>query len=209
MVINPPASLRAQLPPFSRGPNFKLSSLDDDEHRVLPQKNKKKSSLKTYTLLSINSLIIYSQFFLMIKNLPYYQLELPQIFEMLNTSQEGISATEVISRRQLYGENVLTDLHRESSFQKFLKQFKDALIILLIIATIISVYLQDYRGASILGTLLLVNALIGYFQEAKAEKIMQSLKKMLHPVTKVKRNGKLIEVKASELVPGDVVYLDE
>jgi Ca2+-transporting ATPase len=134
---------------------------------------------------------------------------LPQIFETLNTSQDGISEEEVNSRRQVYGRNALTDLHRESAFQKFLKQFKDALIILLVIATIISVYLQDYRGASILGVLLLINAFIGYIQEAKAEKIMQSLKRMLHPIAKVKRDGKLIEVRASELVPGDVVFLDE
>jgi Ca2+-transporting ATPase len=90
-----------------------------------------------------------------------------------------------------------------------MKQFKDALIILLIIAAIISVYLHDYRGASILAILLLVNVFIGYIQEAKAEKIMQALKKMLHPVAKVKRGGRIIEVKASELVPGDVVFVDE
>jgi Ca2+-transporting ATPase len=145
----------------------------------------------------------------MIKNLPYYQLELPEIFETLNTSQEGISDIDVQQRRQLYGENTLTELHRESALQKFLKQFKDALIVLLMIATVISIYLHDYRGASILGALLLINACIGYFQEAKAERIMQSLKKMLHPVAKVKRDGKIIEVKASELVPGDVVFVDE
>jgi Ca2+-transporting ATPase len=109
----------------------------------------------------------------------------------------------------MYGQNVLTNLHHESAFHKFLKQFKDALIILLIIAAVISIYLHDYRGASILAILLLVNVLIGYFQEAKAERIMQSLKKMLHPVAKVQRGGKLIEVKASELVPGDVVFVDE
>jgi len=56
---------------------------------------------------------------------------------------------------------------------------------------------------------LLINVCIGYFQEAKAEKIIQSLKKMLHPVAKVKRDGKLVEIKASELVPGDIVFVDE
>lgn len=112
-------------------------------------------------------------------------------------------------RRQIYGQNTLAELHHESVLHKFLKQFKDALIILLIIATVISIYLQDYRGASILAVLLLINACIGYFQEAKAEKIMQSLKKMLYPVAKVKRNGKLVEIKSAELVPGDVVFVDE
>lgn len=61
----------------------------------------------------------------------------------------------------------------------------------------------------ILGILLFINACIGYIQEAKAERIMQALKKMLHPVAKVKRDGKLIEINVSELVPGDVVFLDE
>ena len=60
-----------------------------------------------------------------------------------------------------------------------------------------------------MAVLLLVNACIGYFQEAKAERIMQSLKKMLNPVAKVKRDGKLVEVNASELVPGDIVFIDE
>ena len=90
-----------------------------------------------------------------------------------------------------------------------MKQFKDALIILLMIAVVVSLYLHDYRGAGIMAILLLVNACIGYFQEAKAEKIMQSLKKMLNPVAKVKRDGKLVEVNASELVPGDIVFIDE
>lgn len=143
------------------------------------------------------------------KTLSYYQLEIPEIFEKLKTSQEWISNEEVKVRRQIYGQNVLTELYHESNFKKFLKQFKDALIILLIIATVISVYLQDYRGASILAILLFINACIGYFQEAKAEKIMKALKKMLHPVAKVKRDGKLIEINISELVPGDVVFLDE
>jgi Ca2+-transporting ATPase len=90
-----------------------------------------------------------------------------------------------------------------------LKQFKDALIILLIIAVAISIYLQDYRGATIMAILLLVNVTIGYIQEAKAARIMDSLKKMLYPVAKVKREGKLVEIKASELVPGDVIFVDE
>jgi len=145
----------------------------------------------------------------MIKNLPYYQLELPEIFETLNTSKEGISDEEVQSRRQVYGQNVLTELHRESMLQKFFKQFKDALIILLIVSTGIAIYLQDYRGATILSIIIIANSIIWYIQEAKAEKIMQSLKKILNPVAKVKRDGKLIEVQAAELVPGDVVFVDE
>jgi Ca2+-transporting ATPase len=139
----------------------------------------------------------------------YYKLSPEAALANLQTSSDGLKQEDIPMREKIYGKNMLTELSRESSFKKFLKQFKDALIILLIIATVISVYLQDYRGATILTVLLLINACIGYFQEAKAAKIMQSLKKMLHPAAKVKRDGKLIEVKASELVPGDVVFLDE
>jgi Ca2+-transporting ATPase len=120
-----------------------------------------------------------------------------------------LSDQEVTLRREVYGQNIFSDLHHESAFHKFLKQFKDALIILLFVAAVISVYMQDYRTATILTILLFANACMGYFQEAKAERIMQSLKKMLHPVAKVKRDGKLVEVKASELVPGDIVFVDE
>jgi Ca2+-transporting ATPase len=115
----------------------------------------------------------------------------------------------VLLRRQIYGQNNLTELHRESALHKFFKQFKDPLVVLLIFAIVISFYLQDYRGATILTILLFANACIGYFQEAKAGRIMQSLKKMINPVAKVERDGKLVEIGTSALVPGDVVFVDE
>jgi Ca2+-transporting ATPase len=77
------------------------------------------------------------------------------------------------------------------------------------VSSLISLYLEDYRGAIILGATLLLNVIIGYVQEAKADRIMESLKKMLFPIVKVKRDGKLIETKAENLVPGDIVYIAE
>lgn len=139
----------------------------------------------------------------------YYKVSSQEVLSDLQTSFDGLKKEDILTREKIYGKNILTELSRESKLKKFLKQFKDALIILLVVATVISVYLQDYRGASILAILLLINAFIGYFQEAKAAKIMQSLKKMLHPVAKVKRDGKIIEVNVSELVPGDIVFIDE
>lgn len=92
-------------------------------------------------------------------------------------------------------------MHKVSFLVKFLKQFKDVLIILLIVSDVISFYLEDFRGVTILTFIILLNAIIGYIQEAKAERIMESLKKMLHPNAKVKRNGVMIEERAEELVP--------
>lgn len=92
-------------------------------------------------------------------------------------------------------------MHKISFLIKFLRQFKDILIILLIVSDAISFYLEDYRGVTILTFIILLNAIIGYIQEAKAERIMESLKKMLHPNTKVKRDGKLVEELSENLVP--------
>ena len=142
-------------------------------------------------------------------NEKYYKISSQEALSHLQTSFDGLKKEDIPTREKIYGKNILTELSRESKLKKFLKQFKDALIILLIVATVISVYLQDYRGASILAILLLINAFIGYFQEAKVAKIMESLKKMLHPIAKVKRDGKIIEVNVSELVPGDIVFIDE
>lgn len=139
----------------------------------------------------------------------YYKLSPEEALSVLQTSFDGLKKEDIPTREKIYGQNSLTELHHESAFHKFLKQFKDALIILLIVATAISLYMQDYRTATILTILLLANACMGYFQEAKAARIMESLKKMLHPVAKVKRDGNLIEVKSSELVPGDIVFIDE
>lgn len=145
----------------------------------------------------------------MTSKIPYYQLEVQNVLQNLTTSEEWLSDQEVALRHNIYGFNILKELKHETIFHKIMKQFKDALIILLIVSAWISVYLQDYRGASILWAIVLLNACIGYFQEAKAEKIMQSLKKMLHPSAKVKRDGKLIEEQASKLVPWDIVYVEE
>lgn len=78
----------------------------------------------------------------------------------LQTSFDGLKKEDIPTREKIYGKNILTELSHESIVKKFLKQFKDALIILLIIAAVISLYLQDFRGASILIVLLLVNACI-------------------------------------------------
>lgn len=83
------------------------------------------------------------------------------------------------------------------------------MIILLIVSMFIALYLQDYRWATILWVIVLVNAIIWYIQEAKAERIMQSLKKLLHPTTKVFRNWKIVEDLAENIVPWDIVYIQE
>ena len=122
---------------------------------------------------------------------------------------KGLSESVAKQRIIEYWKNVLSELHKTPKWVKFLQQFKDVLIILLIVSMFISIYLNDIRWAIILGIIVLINAVIGYIQEAKAEKIMESLKMMMNPVAKVKRNGKLIEEHIENLVPGDIVYIEE
>lgn len=139
----------------------------------------------------------------------FYKLSPQEALSELESSFDGLKKEELPTREKIYGKNILTWLHKTPLLLKFFRQFKDILIILLIISDIISLYLQDYRGVTILTFIILINAIIGYIQEAKAEKIMESLKKMMHPNAKVKRNGEMIEALAENLVPGDIVYVEE
>ncbi len=142
------------------------------------------------------------------KNLEYYQLSINQTLDNLKTTTDGLSQKEASQRLAIYGKNTLKEIHKTSKIIKFLAQFKDILIILLIVSMIISIYLEDVRWATILWIIIIINAIIGYIQEAKAAKIMESLKNILHPTAKVKRNGKLIEESAENLVPGDIIYME-
>jgi Ca2+-transporting ATPase len=107
-------------------------------------------------------------------------------FEHYHVDQQGISDKERTHRLQVYGDNTIKQVNRASQIVMFLHQFKDLMIILLIVTAGISLYLQDYRTAIILGVIIIVNAVIGYLQEAKAERMLASLKKMVHGEAKVK-----------------------
>jgi len=139
----------------------------------------------------------------------YYKLSSHEALVQLETSFDGLKKEEVIIREDIYGKNILIWIHQTSRLLKFFGQFKEILIVLLIVSDGISLYLQDYRWVVVLTSIIFINAFIGYIQEVKAEKIMESLKKMIHPNTKVKRNWILVEKLAEELVPGDIVYIEE
>lgn len=126
---------------------------------------------------------------------------------------EGLSSDEVVKRREKYGSNELKAKKKKSLLVKFLEQFKDFMIIVLIIAAIVSgiVGIQEGEGFTdsiIILIVVVVNAIIGVAQENKAEKSLEALQKMSSHVAKVMRNGKLEVVQSAELVPGDIVILD-
>ena len=144
----------------------------------------------------------------------WYTKELNQIFNELNARQGGLTEDEASKRLEKYGANNLKEKKKESLFIKFIKQFNDFMIIVLIIAAIISAIVAktngsgDYIDSIIIIAIVIFNAIMGLIQEEKAEKSLEALKKMSAPNAKVRRNGKIQEIEAAQVVPGDVVILE-
>ena len=126
----------------------------------------------------------------------------------------GITNEEAKNRIKEYGKNELKDKKKESILIKFLKQFNDFMIIILVVASAVSAVVAkmegtgDYIDSIIIIFIVILNAIMGVVQEAKAEKSLEALKSMTAPVAKVKRDGKIFEIPAIEVVPGDIVYLE-
>ena len=127
--------------------------------------------------------------------------------------EKGLSKEQIEEKRKEYGFNELKAKKKKSLFVKFLEQFKDFMIIILIIAAIISGIVGVAEGEGITDTIIIlivviVNAIIGVAQENKAEKSLEALQKLSSHASKVIRDGKLVVVPARELVPGDIVVLE-
>ena len=139
-----------------------------------------------------------------------------EVLKKLKTNlRTGLSEEEVDFRRSKYGKNKLEEKKKETLMIKFFKQFNDFMIIILILASIVSAgisYLQgenDYIDSIIIIAIVILNAIMGVVQEAKAEKSIEALKQMTPPKAKVIRdNGKSKEINAEELVPGDIIVLE-
>jgi Ca2+-transporting ATPase len=138
----------------------------------------------------------------------YHLLPISEIQELLNTSKQGLHITEAEERLKQYGKNELIEKKQNSLLILILNQFKDVMIFILLIAAVISYALGDEKDAVVILIIVVLNALIGLFQEYRAEKAMEALKKMAAFNAIVRRGGNTIQIPASELVPGDVVILE-
>ncbi|MGA1871923.1 MAG: cation-translocating P-type ATPase [bacterium] len=132
-----------------------------------------------------------------------------EVFDIFKTSDKGISNHEAERRLSEYGENQLSISSKTPNWLKFLLQFKDVLVIILIVAGIISFIIGNFRDGLIMFIIVLINAANGYFQEYKAERIMDSLKKLVQSPAKVFRDNELTELSQIQIVPGDIIYLEE
>ncbi|MBG7609665.1 MAG: HAD-IC family P-type ATPase, partial [Anaerolineae bacterium] len=124
------------------------------------------------------------------------------------TPDSGLSETDIKNRRSHSGPNELIEYGLKNPWHILLDQFREAMVIVLIIAATISLILSDWKDAVAIVVIVVLNAALGFIQESRAEKAMAALKQMTAPVVKVRRNSRLIQLDARELVPGDVIILE-
>jgi Ca2+-transporting ATPase len=141
---------------------------------------------------------------------PFYQLSPEESVVRLGTdAKKGLTEREAKGRLAKHGPNTLAEGKRRPLCFQFLDQFKDLMIMVLIVASLLSFYLKDNRGGIILLVIVVVNAIVGFVQEYKAEKILERLRQIVRAKATVIRDGVRREIEQSELVPGDLVFLDE
>lgn len=139
----------------------------------------------------------------------FYRLGTHEVLKQLKSERLGLGAHEAKQRLAEYGLNVLKPVNKETALRKYLKQFKDLMIIMLIVCAVISFVTAEKETAIALIVLVLFNTIIGFGQEYKAEKLMESLERLVVSEAKVMRDGELEEIVSAELVPGDIVHIEE
>ena len=138
----------------------------------------------------------------------FYQLSVKETLERLNTGVKGLSQQEAAKRLKRHGLNQLEEKRGPHPVQIFLKQFKDPIILILLGAIIISLIVQELLDAGAIAAILILNAVLGFSQEYKAEKAMELLKKMSAPKAKIIREGTGLVIETQFIVPGDILLLE-
>lgn len=138
----------------------------------------------------------------------FHALDVDKVLSTLEVSSQGLSSVEVEHRLSRYGSNALPFKRATRPWVRFLMQFHNPLIYVLLAAGGITFLLEDYADAGVIFAVVLVNALIGFVQEGKAEKALEAVRGMLATRARVIRNCEHVEIDASQLVPGDIVLLE-
>ena len=141
----------------------------------------------------------------------FYTQSSEEVLKNLDSSVEGLSTAQAQERLANYGRNELEEGEKRSLLAKFLDQFKDLMIIILLVAAALSVITEGMDGltdAMIILAVVVLNAAFGVYQEGQAEAAIEALKNMSSPMARVRRDGHVIEIDSKELVPGDIVLLE-
>jgi Ca2+-transporting ATPase len=137
----------------------------------------------------------------------WYQFDIKDVLKKLETSVKGLTEAEAADRIQKYGPNKLAEEGRIGRWELLLHQFTSPLIYILMLAAIVTFFLEEYKDTGVIVAVILLNALIGYTQELKAEKNVRALKKLVVAKARVIRDGRELEIDSEGLVPGDMVVL--
>lgn len=138
----------------------------------------------------------------------WHAMSQEDILDKLESSKEGLKQDEVAKRQKKYGLNRLPEITQESRLTLLLKQFKSSLVYILLAASIVSLLLRDGVDAGVIMLAVLINVMIGYYQERKAQVALGALKKIVVHRSKVLRGGHKQEIDTLDLVPGDIVFLE-
>jgi len=139
----------------------------------------------------------------------WHALSEKEVIEKLDSSKKGLAKKQVSDRLEEFGENKLKKTHRFNALKVLLEQFRSFLIIILIFAAVLSFFMHSWIDAVVIFAIILLNAGLGFFQEHKAEKAIENLKKMMVPKAKVFRDGRIVEIPSQKIVPGDILVLNE
>ena len=137
----------------------------------------------------------------------WHTLQVEEVLRLLQTSLKGLSSEEAQKRLQKFGLNELKKEKRKSAIRLFLEQFANVLIIILLIATVLSMAIGEVYDAIVIIAIVIACAVLGFFEEHRAEKALEALKKMAAPTATVLRDGREVQVQAREVVPGDIILL--
>ncbi len=138
----------------------------------------------------------------------WHKISLRDVLERLNATEHGLSESEAQTRRKTYGPNRLPELPPPTWWRIILRQFASPLIYVLLLAAVVALAMGDVKDAGFIGAVLCLNAMIGGYQELKAEKSSQALKRLLEMRAMVLRDGEVRDIRAEEVVPGDIVWLE-
>ncbi|MBW8038158.1 cation-translocating P-type ATPase [Lactobacillus helveticus] len=138
----------------------------------------------------------------------YYLQTKAKVLEELKTGSGGLSSQQAKDYLAKYGKNALIEGKKKTTLQVFLEQFKDLMVIILIIAAVISAFTGELDSTLVIIAVLILNAILGTVQHIKAEKSLESLESLSSPSAKVLRDGKKIEIDSKDVVPGDIMLLE-
>ena len=139
---------------------------------------------------------------------PWHSLPLAEVLTLLHASPAGLQAPEVTKRRATYGSNALQEAEPMSRWRVFGRQFVNVIVWVLIVAGGVSLAIGEWLDGGIILAVVVINAVIGFVQENSAEHALQALQRMTAPMAKVHRDGAVVSLPATELVPGDLVELE-